>query len=124
MIVPKVPKVPKVLKIYECILCDYTTSRLSQYNRHKLSSKHNNYLNDSKNDSAFDWMTARIDCTLYGYRLKYGFTYLKRVLKMIGREILNDTRDHKILNVAIFLMLNTACAMLLALIFSAFILYI
>ena len=48
MIVPKVPKVPK---IYECILCDYTTCRLSQYNRHKLSSKHNNYLNDSKNDS-------------------------------------------------------------------------
>ena len=43
---------------------------------------------------------------------------------MIGKEILRDKRDHKILNIIIFMMLNTACAMLFALIFSAFILYV
>ena len=43
---------------------------------------------------------------------------------MIGREILKDSRDSKILNIVIFTMLNTACAVLFSVIFSAFILYI
>jgi len=33
-------KVPKSSKIYTCETCDYHTSRLSQYNRHLLTAKH------------------------------------------------------------------------------------
>ena len=39
-------KVPKVPQKYKCIICDYTTSRLSQYNRHIMTPKHKMVLND------------------------------------------------------------------------------
>jgi len=38
-------KVPKVPQKYKCNICDYTTSRLSQYNRHIMTSKHKMVLN-------------------------------------------------------------------------------
>jgi hypothetical protein len=34
--------VPKSSKIYECTICDYTTSRKSQYDRHLSTDKHKN----------------------------------------------------------------------------------
>ena len=39
-------KVPKVPQKYSCIICDYSTSRLSQYNRHIMTPKHKMILND------------------------------------------------------------------------------
>ena len=39
-------KVPKVPQKYNCIICDYTTSRLSQYNRHIMTPKHKMVIND------------------------------------------------------------------------------
>ena len=40
--------VPKSSKKFVCVCCDYSTSRKSQYNRHLLTAKHLNNVNDSK----------------------------------------------------------------------------
>ena len=40
--------VPKSSAIYECKICDYLTSRHSQYNRHILTLKHINATNSNK----------------------------------------------------------------------------
>ena len=40
--------VPKSSKKFVCVCCDYSTSRKSQYNRHLLTAKHLNHVNDSK----------------------------------------------------------------------------
>jgi hypothetical protein len=41
-------KVPKSSKNYECIKCNFTTVRKSQYDRHLLTRKHNNQLKSIK----------------------------------------------------------------------------
>ena len=33
-------KLPKVAVIYECLICDYSTSKTSSYNKHLLTAKH------------------------------------------------------------------------------------
>lgn len=40
--------VPKGSKKFHCELCDYTTQRNSQYNRHLLTAKHKMIQNDTK----------------------------------------------------------------------------
>ena len=54
-------KVPKSSKLYECIKCNFTTVRKSQFDRHILTRKHNNQqkCRRDKNNTQFE----------YGYRL-------------------------------------------------------
>jgi len=40
--------VPKSSKKFHCELCDYNTSRISQYNRHILTDKHKKNENETK----------------------------------------------------------------------------
>ena len=44
-------KVPKVPEFYECKKCDYTASRLSQYERHLSTDKHNRLTNANQEPS-------------------------------------------------------------------------
>lgn len=44
-------KVPKVQDVHECKTCDYTTSRLSQYERHLLTDKHIRLTNTNQEPS-------------------------------------------------------------------------
>ena len=46
MVTQKVQKVPK---LFQCICCDYTSIRNSQYERHILTAKHLKMANDNKN---------------------------------------------------------------------------
>jgi hypothetical protein len=39
--------VPKSSKKFHCISCDYLTSRKSQFDRHLLTSKHQNETNET-----------------------------------------------------------------------------
>ena len=48
MVVNDSKKVPKSSKKYECICCDYFTSRKSQFDRHLTTDKHKKQENDSK----------------------------------------------------------------------------
>ena len=48
MVVNDSKKVPKSSKKYECVCCDYVTSRKSQFDRHLLTEKHKKQENDSK----------------------------------------------------------------------------
>ena len=48
MVVNDSKKVPKSSKKYECVCCDYVTSRKSQFDRHLATDKHKKQENDSK----------------------------------------------------------------------------
>ena len=48
MVVNDSKKVPKSSKKYECVCCDYVTSRKSQFDRHLSTEKHKKQENDSK----------------------------------------------------------------------------
>ena len=44
----------KSSKIYECKVCDYTTSRKSQFERHLSTLKHKNRQNDTNDTASLD----------------------------------------------------------------------
>ena len=52
----------KSSKIIRCKLCDYTTSRKSQYDRHILTLKHQNKQNDSSKSSKSSKNECICDC--------------------------------------------------------------
>ena len=58
--------VPKVPDIFICNICDYSTSRKSQYDRHILTSKHKNLTLTN----TFSSESSNIyNCTKYFYSL-------------------------------------------------------
>ena len=48
MVVNDSKNVPKCSKYFHCDICDYSTSRKSQYDRHINTPKHAKHVNDSK----------------------------------------------------------------------------
>ena len=56
-------KVPKSSKIFVCKLCDYSTSRKSQYERHLLTQKHKNKENDTNDTKKVPKSSTGFQCT-------------------------------------------------------------
>ena len=75
-------------KIFRCNICDYNTSRKSQYDRHLLTSKHkityDNLHNDLQNDADKVTKSSKYICTcgkeylhrqsLWGHKKKCNFS--------------------------------------------------
>ena len=55
-------KVPKVHNIYKCEICDFNTVRLSQYNRHLATAKHQKLTNTYTNCDNKTSNTYTCDC--------------------------------------------------------------
>ena len=56
-------KVPKSSKIFVCKLCDYSTSRKSQYERHLLTQKHKNKENDTNDTKKVPKSSTNFQCS-------------------------------------------------------------
>ena len=83
--------VPKSSEIFCCELCDYSTSRKSQYDRHLSTDKHKIRENGSKmveNDSELSQKVSHFEC-LCGNKYKYESGYYrhkKKCNKHINQE--------------------------------------
>ena len=99
-------KVHKQCKLFECKLCDYNTSRNSQYSRHLLTPKHLSRTNDNikgkidDNGNAIvlydDQLVEKYVCDCgKGYRHCSGLSRHKRICKQkcSQNKILNDACD-------------------------------
>ena len=75
--------VPKSSEIFCCELCDYSTSRKSQYDRHLSTDKHKLRENGSKmveNDSELSQKVSHFEC-LCGNKYKYDSGYYRHKKK-------------------------------------------
>jgi hypothetical protein len=80
MIVNDSKKVPKSSGWFKCELCDYSTCRKSQYERHLLTDKHKMIVNDSKmivNGSNLVPKSSKIYNCLCGKLYKYDSGYYR-----------------------------------------------
>jgi len=76
--------VPKSSENFYCELCDYSTSRKSQYDRHLSTDKHKNRENDSKmvgNDSDLVAKSSKCYECLCGNKYKYDSGYYRHKKK-------------------------------------------
>ena len=82
---------PKVAHLFHCKLCDYTSSKKYDYNKHLSTDKHKIRENDSKmveNDSDLSPKVAHFEC-LCGNKYKYESGYYrhkKKCTKHINQE--------------------------------------
>ena len=86
---------PKSSEKFHCILCDYYTSKKSQFDRHKSTLKHKNNDNDDKND---DILGPNVPTT---YTCECGKNYKFRQGLHTHRKsckIINDLRETKTSN--------------------------
>jgi hypothetical protein len=73
----------KVAQVFHCNLCDYTSSKKNDYNKHLSTDKHKNRENDSKmvgNDSDLSSKVAHYEC-LCGNKYKYDSGYYRHKKK-------------------------------------------
>jgi hypothetical protein len=71
---------PNVAKKFHCKLCDYLTSKINDYRKHKSTLKHKNNENDSKmveNDSSFSPKVAKLYICNCGKSYKYDSGYYR-----------------------------------------------
>jgi hypothetical protein len=83
-----VPKSSKKFQNFDCIFCNYTTSRKSQYKRHLTTDKHKNNENDSKmivNDSTLVPKSSKKYVCKCGKMYKYDSGYYRH--KKMCKEI-------------------------------------
>jgi hypothetical protein len=91
-------KVPKSSKIFKCTLCDYLTSRESQYLRHISTDKHKNNEMDNKMDNMDNKKVPyenKCECGKE-YRYKSGLSKHKKFCKsskILALEDSNETID-------------------------------
>jgi hypothetical protein len=90
--------VPKSSRLFECISCDYTTCRKSQYDRHLQTDKHKNHQNGSKmvvNDSAIVQKGSKLYYCSCGKAYKYDSGYYRHKKTCKFEEEPKDDSDHK-----------------------------
>ena len=68
----------KSSKIYECTVCDYTTSRKSQFERHILTLKHKNRQNDTNDTKKVPFSSDDFICNCGKKYTHKHREYLKR----------------------------------------------
>ena len=83
--------VPKSSKLYECKLCDYTTSRNSQYMRHLLTNKHKILTNT---DGKVQKNTFTCDCGKT-YKHRQSLHNHKQICKINGTKYNENTQNYK-----------------------------
>ena len=91
---------PKSSEKFHCILCDYYTSKKSQFDRHNLTLKHKNNDNDDKNDDILGPKVPKQFFCECGktYKFRQGLHIHKKNCKMLLEEIITDkpTSDSEI----------------------------
>jgi len=86
----------KSSKIIRCKLCDYTTSRKSQYDRHILTLKHQNKQNDSSKSSKSSKNEWICDC---GRHYKYDSGLYRHKKKCNYIKPLNNTECKELIQI-------------------------
>ena len=93
-----IKKVPKSSKIFYCNKCDYITKRLSQYERHLLTSKHKKIiLDNNKNEKIFICKCGKI------YKYLSGLSKHKKTCNL--KESNTEKEDNKLLTESNIIML-------------------
>ena len=81
--------VPKVPNIFVCELCDYSSSRKSQYERHILTSKHQNLTNvnnlSSESSNNFNCKNCNKN-----YKSRVGLWNHKKKCVTINNKLINE----------------------------------
>ncbi len=73
-------KSPKISKKFYCSICDYTTCKNSDYQKHLITSKHINSYNDLQNNDKLSQKVAKkfiCECGK-GYKHRQGLSYHKK----------------------------------------------
>jgi len=89
--------VPKSSRHFCCKICDYNTSRKSQYERHLATEKHKKMENDSKmveNDSLLVPKSSKYKCTC-GKIYKYDSGYYRHKKKCNYKQQAQDTDNNQ-----------------------------
>ena len=92
-------KVPKVPKKYYCNICDYNTSRKSQYERHLLTSKHIKSTNFQPFSSESSIFINKFTCSCgKEYKEKSGLWRHKKICK-IDNKTDKKTEENEIISI-------------------------
>ena len=97
--------VPKVPLKYNCELCDYNTSRNSQYARHLTTSKHTKLVKHNKNEQKSSADICCVNCNKK-YKDRSGLWKHKKICKK--EHITNDTSMTFLTNLVLEVVKNNA----------------
>ena len=84
-------------KTFHCEICDYYTSKRSQYERHQLTLKHKNLLNPTKKSSAHIVCECgkeyRHTSTLYAHKKKCNWTESEKAQEVLATPITDASNN-------------------------------
>ena len=101
MVVNDSDLVPKSSKFFCCILCDYETSKKSQYERHVSTDKHKKAENDSKmvvNDSDLVPKSSKYECECGRiYKYDSGYYRHKKICNHVNIKCTYEITDKELI---------------------------